>query len=63
MTPEHEQDLESRLDWIIQTVADARTDYANTAATLAENYLSLLLQAAYETADSLQQVQTALFER
>ena len=24
MTPEHEQELETRLDWIIQTIADAR---------------------------------------
>ncbi len=45
----------------IQTLANVRNDYANTAATLAENYLSLLLQSAYETNDALARVQQTLF--
>lgn len=47
----------------IETLANVRNDYANTAATLAENYLSLLLQSAYDATDALQTVQEALFER
>ena len=45
----------------IQTLANVRNDYANTAATLAENYLSLMLQSAIETNEALAKVQHALF--
>ena len=45
----------------IQTLANVRNDYANTAATLAENYLSLLLQSAYETNEALARIQQVLF--
>jgi protease secretion system outer membrane protein len=47
----------------IQTLANVRNDYANTAATLAENYLSLLLQSAHDPTDAMQRVHTAVFER
>ena len=45
----------------IQTLADTRNDYANTAATLAENYLTLLLQAGTDPAESLARVQQLVF--
>ena len=47
----------------VQTLANVRNEYANTAATLAENYLSLLLQSAYDTAEALAKVQEALFQK
>jgi protease secretion system outer membrane protein len=46
----------------IQSVADVRNEYTSTAATLAENYLSLLLQSAVTPADALEKVQLAVFE-
>ena len=46
----------------IQSLSDVRNDYANTAATLAENYLSLLLQSAVNPADALEKVQLSVFE-
>ncbi len=45
----------------IQTLANVRNDYANTAATLAENYLSLLLQSSYEINEALAKIQQTLF--
>ena len=47
----------------VQTLANVRNEYANTAATLAENYLSLLLQSAHETTEALGKVQEALFQK
>ncbi len=46
----------------IQSLSDVRNEYTNTAATLAENYLSLLLQSAVNSADALEKVQLAVFE-
>ena len=45
----------------IQTLANVRNDYLLTAATLAEDYLALLLQAGYDSAMALTKVQQALF--
>jgi outer membrane protein, protease secretion system len=46
----------------IQTLSDVRNDYADTAATLAENYLSLLIQSAQEPISALRRVEQVLFQ-
>ena len=45
----------------IQTLATVRNDYVNTAATLAENYMNLLLQAGYTTDEAIARIERTLF--
>jgi outer membrane protein TolC len=45
----------------IQALADTRIEYANTAASLAENYVTLLLQSGSDPAESLARVQQLVF--
>jgi len=45
----------------IQTLATVRNDYVNTAATLAENYMSLLLRAGYTTDEAITRIERTLF--
>ena len=45
----------------IQTLSDVRNEYAGTAATLAEDYLNLLLQSALDPTDALEKVQQTIF--
>ena len=45
----------------IQTLATVRNVYVNTAARLAENYLTLLLQAGFTTDEAVARIERALF--
>ena len=64
MTPEHEQELETRLDWIIQTIADARpVPLSSTVMVPRDDLLRLLNDLKASLPRELKQARWMLRER